>query len=157
VGGISVAAALIVIALCASGLAILRTVDAFRDDAANAREDRHLHDSACLELEDRLNRLVPPGATTTPQTRAAAVRNENAATRVYVNRLSNQRVSDGWRELLDARTSYAEALDAQAKARTAAFYVAPAPRDGVLLADQLAQWSPDACAGSIRRLAAPDL
>lgn len=157
VAGISVAAALIVIALCAGGLAILRTVDGFQDDATDAREDRRLRDSACLELEDRLNRLVPPGATTTPQTRAAAVRNENAATRIYVGRLGEQRVSDGWRELLDARTSFAEALDAQTRSRTAAFYVAPVPRDGESLADQLARWSPEACAGPIRRLAAPDL
>jgi hypothetical protein len=157
IAGISLAAAIVVIALCAGGLAALRAVTGFRDDAADSRDDRRLRDSACLELEDRLNRLVPPGATTTPQTRAVAVRNENAAARIYVGRLGDQRVADGWRELLDARTSYAEALDAQAKSRTAAFYVAPVPRDGVSLADQLARWSPDACAGPIRRLAAPDL
>ncbi|MGW4941475.1 hypothetical protein ACWEOZ_07790 [Actinoplanes sp. NPDC004185] len=157
VAGISVAAAVIVIVLCAGGLAVLRAVSGFRDDAADAREDRRLRDSACLELEDRLNRLVPPGATTTPQARAVAVRDENAATRIYVGRLGDQRVSDGWRELLDARTAFAEALDAQVKSRTPAFFVAPAPRDGVSSADQLARWSPAACAGPIRRLAAPDL
>jgi len=85
------------------------------------------------------------------------VRDENAASRIYVGRLDDQRVSDGWRELLDARTSFAEALDAQAKSRTTAFFVAPAPRGGVSLTDQLARWSPPACAGPIRRLAAPDL
>jgi hypothetical protein len=157
VAGIAAAAALIVIALCAGGLAVLRAVSGFRDDAADAREDRRLRDGACLELEGRLNRLVPPGATTTPQARAVAVRDENAATRIYVGRLDDQRVEDGWRELLDARTAFAEALDAQAKSRTPAFFVAPAPRDGVALADQLARWSPAACAGPIRRLAAPDL
>jgi hypothetical protein len=157
VAGISVAAALVVIALCAGGLAVLRAITGFRDDAADAREDRAQRDTACLELETRLNRLVPPGATTTPQTRAIAVRDENAATRIYVGRLDVQRVSDGWRELLDARTSYAEALEAQVKSRTPAFYVAPAARDGVAITDQLARWSPDACAGSIRRLGAPEL
>jgi hypothetical protein len=157
VAGIAVAAAVVVIALCAGGLAVLRAVSGFQDDAADAREDRRLRDGACLELEDRLNRLVPPGATTTPQARAVAVRDENAATRIYVGRLGDQRVGDGWRELLDARTAFAEALDAQAKSRTPAFFVAPAPRDGVSLADQLARWSPAACAGPIRRLAAPDL
>ena len=157
VAGVAVAAAVVVIGLCAGGLAVLRAVSGFRDDAAGAREDRRLRDSACLELEGRLNRLVPPGATTTPQARAVAVRDENAASRIYVGRLDDQRVSDGWRELLDARTSFAEALDAQAKSRTTAFFVAPAPRDGVSLADQLARWSPPACAGPIRRLAAPDL
>ena len=157
VAGIAVAAALVVIALCAGGLAVLRAVSGFQDDAAEAREDRRLRDGACLELEGRLNRLVPPGATTTPQARAVAVRDENAATRIYVGRLGDQRSSDGWRELLDARTAFAEALDAQAKSRTPAFFVAPAPRDGVALTDQLARWSPAACAGPIRRLAAPDL
>jgi hypothetical protein len=143
VAGIAVAAAVIVIALCAGGLAVLRAVSGFRDDAA--------------DLEGRLNRLVPPGATTTPQARAVAVRDENAATRIYVGRLDDQRVGDSWRELLDARTAFAEALDAQVKSRTPAFFVAPAPRDGVSLADQLTRWSPSACAGPIRRLAAPDL
>ncbi|MEU8612035.1 hypothetical protein AB0C29_29020, partial [Actinoplanes sp. NPDC048791] len=157
VAGISVAAAVIVIVLCAGGLAVLRAVSGFRDDAADAREDRRLRDGACLELEDRLNRLVPPGATATPQARAVAVRDENAATRIYVGRLDDQRVEDSWRELLDARTAFAEALDAQVKSRTPAFFVAPAPRDGVSLTDQLARWSPAACAGPIRRLAAPDL
>jgi hypothetical protein len=157
VAGIAVAAAVIVIALCAGGLAVLRAVSGFRDDAADAREDRRLRDGACLELEGRLNRLVPPGATTTPQARAVAVRDENAATRIYVGRLDDQRVGDSWRELLDARTAFAEALDAQVKSRTPAFFVAPAPRDGVSLADQLTRWSPSACAGPIRRLAAPDL
>jgi hypothetical protein len=147
----------VVIALCAGGLAVLRAVSGFQDDAADARDDRRLRDGACLELENRLNHLIPPGATGTPQARAVAIRDENAATRIYVGRLAEQRVSDGWRELLDARTSFAEALDAQAKTRTTAFYVAPAPRDEVSLADQLVRWSPAACAGPIRRLAVPDL
>ena len=153
--GISVGAALVVIALCAAGLAVLRAF--FRDEAVDTRPDLRLRDTACLELETRLNRLVPPGATTSPRARATAVRDENAATRIYVSRLHDQRVSDGWRELLDSRTAYAEALDAQVKSRTPAFYVAPAPRDGVSLADQIARWSPGACAGPIHRLAAPDL
>jgi hypothetical protein len=157
VAGISVGAALVVIAICAGGLTVLRAFSGFRTNAADAREDRRLRDAACLELEDRLNRLVPPGATATPQARAVTIRNENGATRIYVGRLDNQRVSDGWRELLDARTSYAEDLDAQVKSRTPAFYVAPAPRDGISLAEQLTRWSPPACAGPIRRLAVPDL
>jgi hypothetical protein len=154
VAGIALAAALVVIALCATGLAVLR---AFRHDAAADRHEPRLRDTACLELETRLNRLTPPGATTGPQRRAVAVRDENAAARIYVGRLDDQRTSDGWRELLDARTAFAEALDAQVKSRTPAFYVAPAPRGRVSLADQLARWSPAACAGPIRRLAAPDL
>jgi hypothetical protein len=157
VAGIVVAAALVVVALCAGGLAVISAISGFRDDAADAREERRLHDAACITLETRLNRLTPPGATTSPQSRAVAIRDENAATRIYVGQLQDQRTGDGWRQLLDARTAFAEALDAQAKSRTPAFYVAPASRDGVAVTDQLAQWSPASCAGSIRRLAAPDL
>ncbi|PRY28237.1 hypothetical protein [Pseudosporangium ferrugineum] len=128
-----------------------------RDDHADAREDRRLRDAACLELEQRLNRLVPPGATTTPQGRAVAVRDENAATRIYVNQVGDDRAVDGWRQLLDARTSYAEALDAQVKSRTPAFFVAPRTGDGRAVTDELDRFSPAPCAGPIRRLATPDL
>jgi hypothetical protein len=122
VAGIALAAALVVIAICATGLTVLR---AFQHDAAADRDEPRLRDTACVELETRLNRLVPPGATTGPQGRAVAVRDENAATRIYVGRLGDQRVSDGWRELLDARTAFAEALDAQVKSRTPAFLWPP--------------------------------
>jgi hypothetical protein len=157
VAGIVVAAALVVVALCAGGLAVISAVSGFRDDAADAREDRRLRDADCIALEARLNRLVPPGATTSPQGRAVAIRDENAATRIYVGQLQDQRISDGWRQLLDARTAFAEALDAQARSRTPAFYVAPAGSDRVAVTDQLIRWSPAPCSGSIRRLAAPDL
>jgi hypothetical protein len=48
-------------------------------------------------------------------------------------------------------------LDAQAKTRTPAFFVAPRTADGRAVTDELADRSPAACAGPIRRLAAPDL
>jgi thioesterase domain-containing protein len=157
VAGIAVAAALVAIALCAGVLGVVSAVSGARDRAADAREDRRQQDTACLELERRLNHLTPPGATATPQARATAIRDENAAVRIYVAATSDTREQDAWRQLLDARTAYAEALEQQAKARTPAFFVAPKTSDGSAVSDQLAQWSPASCAGLIRRLAAPDL
>ncbi|MET0494135.1 MAG: hypothetical protein ABW000_13500 [Actinoplanes sp.] len=158
IGGIVAGAALIVIALCGGGLAVIAAVSGFRDGAADAREGRQLRDSACIALETRLNRLTPPGATLTPQARAVAVRDENAAARIYVTQGGGgERTADNWRQLIDARAAFADALDAQAKTRTPAFYVAPAAGDGRAVTDQLARQSPAACAGAIRRLAAPDL
>ncbi|MEU4213859.1 hypothetical protein [Actinoplanes sp. NPDC026623] len=157
IAGISVGAALIVIATCTGGLAVINAVSDLRDAADDARERQRLRDSACVALETRLNRLVPPGATTTPRARAVAVRNENAATRIYVVQLQDEQAGDGWRQLLDARTAFAEGLEAQAKSRTPAFYVAPESADKVSVSEQLIRWSPAPCAGAIRRLATPDL
>jgi hypothetical protein len=157
IAGISIGAALVVIASCTGGFAVVNAVSDFRDNAADARERQRLRDAACVGLETRLNRLVPPGATATPQARAVAVRNENAATRIYVVQLEDQRASDGWRQLLDARTAFAEGLEAQAKSRAPAFYVAPEGHDKVSVAEELIRWSPAPCAGAIRRLATPDL
>jgi hypothetical protein len=154
---IAVGAAIVVIALCAGALGIISAVDGFRDRSDDARETRALRDTACLELEQRLNRLTPPGATGGPQTRSIAVQSENAAVRIYVNEIHSQRDQDGWRQVLDARTAYAEALAQQAKSRTPAFYVAPRAGDGRAVTDELIRWSPEPCGGPIRRLAAPDL
>jgi len=155
--GISVAAAVIVIGLCAGALGIASAIGGFRDRAADAREIRQQRGTACLELEQRLNRLTPPGAATTPQARAKAVRDENTAVRIYVQQNRSGRDQDAWRQLLDARTAYAESLDQQVKSRSPAFYVAPRTGDGSAVADRLVHWSPASCAGAIRRLATPDL
>ena len=128
-----------------------------RSDAADVRESRRLREADCLELETRLNRLIPPGATTTPAARATAIQDENAAVRIYLTRTHSQRDADAWRQVVDARTAYAESLQQQAKTRTPAFFVAPRTSDGRAVADQLARWSAAPCAGAIRRLAAPDL
>jgi hypothetical protein len=154
---VSVGAALVVIALCAGALGVISAVHRVRDDAADARESRRLRNADCLELETRLNHLTPPGAATSPAARATAIQDENAAVRIYIMRIGNQRDGDAWRQLVDARTTYAESLQQQAKARTPAFYVAPRTGDGIAVADQLDRWSPAPCAGPIRRLAAPDL
>jgi hypothetical protein len=157
VAGISAGAALIVIALCAGTFAVVSTIDGFHDRSSEAREARKLRDGECLGLEQRLNRLVPPGATTTPQARAVAIRDENSAVRIYISQMRDPGDQDGWRQLLDARTAYAEALDLQAKSRTPAFYVPPRAPDGVAVTDELVDWSPEPCAGPVRRLAVPDL
>jgi hypothetical protein len=157
VAGIVVGAAVIVIALCAGLLAVVSGIDGVRDRAGDAREARRLRDEDCRQLEQRLNRLVPPGATTGPAARATAVRDENSAVRIYLGLLDRQRDEDAWRQLLDARTVYADALDRQVKVRTPAFYVSPRTADGVVVTDELERWSPAACAGPIHRLAVPEL
>ena len=157
VAGTAAAATLVVVALCAGLIGVVSAVTDLRDRTADARRDRRQQDTACLELEQRLNRLIPPGATTTPSARATAIRNENAAVRIYVGTAPGTREQDGWRQLLDARTAYAEALDQEAKARTPAFFVAPRAADGSAVVDELARWSPASCSGAIRRLAAPHL
>jgi len=155
--GIAVAAGVVVVALCAGALSVVSAVNGVRDRAADARQARALRENDCLDLEKRLNRLIPPGATTTPAARATAIRDENAAVRIYVGQLNTQRDEDAWRQLLDARTVFADALDRQAKSRTPAFFVAPRTDNGSAVADELVQWSPAPCAGAIRRLAAPEL
>lgn len=155
--GIAAGAALIVVALCAGTVALFSAVSGFQDSTDEIRATQELRDGGCLRLEQRLNRLVPPGSATTPPARALAVRDENAAVRIYVDELRDDRSQDGWRQLLDARTTYAEALDVQAKSRTPAFYVPPRAPDGVAVTDLLVDRSPPSCAGAIRRLAVPDL
>jgi hypothetical protein len=157
VAGISVAAAVVILAICAGALSIVSAINDARDRAAEARDARAVRVTDCLDLERRLNRLIPPGSSTAPAARATAIRDENSAVRIYVGQLDNQRDEDGWRQLLDARTVFADALDRQAKSRTPAFYVAPRTTDGQAVTDELQQWSPAQCAGSIRRLAAPEL
>ncbi|XVV11962.1 hypothetical protein ACQP2X_45295 [Actinoplanes sp. CA-131856] len=157
VAGISLGAAIVVIAICVGALAVVDAVDGVRDQASDAREVRQSRDDRCLDLERRLNKLVPPGATAGPTARATAVRNENAAVRIFVGEVPSAEDQDDWRQLLDARAVFADALDRQSKTSAPAFYVAPRNADGEPVADDLVESSPAGCAGSIRRLAAPDL
>ena len=158
VAAISAGAALVVVALCAGTVGVVTAFTGFRDRTDVVREDRRTRVDDCLSLEQRLNKLTPPGATANPAARAVAVRDENAAVRIYVGQLGTDRGGlDGWRELLDARTAYAEALDVQAESRAPAFFVAPRAADGGAVTEQMIRRSPDTCAGSIRRLATPDL
>ncbi len=163
VTGVSVGAALLVLAVCAGLLAAVSALGGFSDEARDDRQENRLRNAACLELETRLNRVAPPGSAANPAGRAAAVRNENAALRPYLAELQARSRPDddaglpGWRQLLDARTAYAEALDRQIASRTPAFFVAPRAAGGVAVSDQLIGRSPAGCAGPIRRLAVPDL
>lgn len=157
IAGIAAGAAVVVIALCAGTLSVISAVDGFRDRADDRQEVQQQRDAGCLSLEQRLNRLVPPGAAGSPAARAVAVRDENAAVRIYIDELRDRRDQDGWRQLLDARTAYAEALDVQVKSKTPAFYVPPRAADGAAVSDLLIGRSPAACAGAVRRLAVPDL
>ncbi|WP_433297919.1 hypothetical protein ACQP2F_42165 [Actinoplanes sp. CA-030573] len=157
VAAVCVGAAIVVIALCAGALSVVNRIDGVRDRVAVARDSRQVRDTNCLDLERRLNKLIPPGSTATPSGRATAIRDENAALRIYVDQLDTQRDEDAWRQLVDARTVYADALDRQAKSRTPAFFVAPRTDDGRAVSDELTDLSPASCAGPIRRLAAPEL
>lgn len=157
VAAIATAAALVAAALCAGTVGIVSAVSERRDRISDLRTDHRLRGADCLDLEQRLNRLVPPGAATTPQAKASAIRAENEALGIYLNQIRGSRGQNGWRRLLDARTAYAGALDLQARSRKPAFYVAPRTADGRTVADQLLRRFPAACAGPVRRLSAPDL
>lgn len=148
---------MVLLGLCAGGLAVGSAVSGIRENAAGAREARELRDQACLELETRLNRLVPPGAEIDPQARAQAVRDENVALRIYLEQVGDEETLDGWRQLVDARTQFADALDGEQADRTPAFFVAPRTDSGDATTDSLLRRSPAACSGAIRRLSSPDL
>ncbi|GAA0541650.1 hypothetical protein GCM10010172_23790 [Paractinoplanes ferrugineus] len=155
--GIAVAAGIVVVALCAGTLSVVSAIRGVKERASDAREVRERRATDCLRLEQRLNRLTPPGSTPGPAARATAIRDENAALRIYLDELDSQRDQDAWRQLLDARTVFADALDKQARSRTPAFYVEPRTAAGLAVSDELARWSPAPCAGAVRRLAAPEL
>ncbi|GAA1840030.1 hypothetical protein GCM10009687_01280 [Asanoa iriomotensis] len=149
IGGVAAAAVLLVVAAC--GAAVVGVVRIA--DAADAGVRRA---GACEALEVRLNRLAPPGSTSGPRERAVAIRNENEAIRPFLDELrgddDDDRLARRWTELVNARTTYADALDRQARNGAPAFFVAP-DRGGV---QRLAGRHHD-CAASIRRLSAPDL
>jgi hypothetical protein len=166
IAGVAVGAALLVLALCGGLAAVVAGIDRERDDHHDNRRLSASGETTCLELERRLNRVAPPGAAPDAARRATAIRDENAALRPYLTdatvsapgpRGGDMQRMARWQQLLDARTTYAEALDRQASARTPAFFQPPRSPQGVAVADHLLSSSPAACAGAIRRLAAPDL
>lgn len=139
-------------------------------EADQARDGHARTDAACLDLEKRLNRLMPPGAAGNPGQRAAAIRDENAAVRPFLSEIDGLRGvrhadpdgddrgwTDNWRQLVDARAAYADALDRQVTNGEPAFFLAPQTRRGTPALEQLQRAAPQSCAGTIRRLAAPDL
>ncbi|GAA4451076.1 hypothetical protein [Phytohabitans houttuyneae] len=158
--------AVLVIAVCATGIALISAIDGLADRAEDNERGVARTDTACTELERRLNRLVPPGATENPQARATAIRNENAAVRPFLaelDQLPGDRREhrrdwlDAWSTLVEARAAYAGALDRQVGGGEPAFFVPPQGQRGKPVVERLVDAGPDSCDGSVRRLAAPDL
>jgi hypothetical protein len=174
IGGVIAAAVVVIVLGCLAAAVVLRSSVRLADrvDDNEARHERLTE--ACVELETRLNRLAPPGSTGgDPRRRADAIRDENAAVRPLLAELDemtadredrefprDRRRDDwagAWRQLIEARTAYADALDRQSAAGEPAFYVAPrSVRDGSVVSE-LERHGPHTCGGSIRRLAGPDL
>ncbi|MDG4784590.1 hypothetical protein O7626_01340 [Micromonospora sp. WMMD1102] len=181
-------AAVLVLLVCGCLGAFAAGLGRFAREADRDRTAQTRADSACRDLERRLNRLTPPGATGSPGERAAAIRDENAAVRPFLSEVERLRgwwggdreddQDDGdpdygdpdddsgdrgrpgrgesWQRLVDARTSYADALDRQVTHGDPAFFLAPRDAAGRPLVDRL-QRGPQECAAAARRLAAPDL
>jgi hypothetical protein len=170
IGG-AIAAAVLVLLVCGGVGALAAGFGRLARDAGDAREGHARADAACLELEKRLNRLAPPGAATNPGQRAAAIRDENAAVRPFLAEVEQLRGrwrdadaddpgrrswTEDWRQLVDARSAYADALDRQVTKGEPAFFIAPQDRRGRPVLTEL-RHAPESCAGVVRRLAAPDL
>ncbi|MDP9797704.1 hypothetical protein J2S43_006216 [Catenuloplanes nepalensis] len=167
------ALALILLLICggliAAAAAVRGAVDRARHDRAVEAETLGDVDAACLDLEQRLNRLTPPGATNGPATRAKAIRDENVAARPFLlelDRLRSDRPDDshveqswpdGWRQVIEARATYADALDRVAGGGDPAFYLTPRDEDADPVLDELIADGPAACAGALRRLGDPSL
>lgn len=169
--------AVIVVLVCGAFVAVTAAfrgaVDETRQDRAVEAEARTDVEAACLDLEQRLNRLVPPGATTGPAARAKAIRDENVAARPFLLELERLRTArdgdplgedylaqawpDGWRQVIEARSVYADALDRAATGGEPAFYLAPRDEDADPVADRLIADGPDGCDGTLRRLTDPSL
>ncbi|MDG4833242.1 hypothetical protein O7627_28630 [Solwaraspora sp. WMMD1047] len=167
-------AAVVVLVVCTGFGALAAGVGRLVRHADDAKQAQSRAEAACLALERRLNRLAPPGSAGDPGRRAAAIRDENAAVQPFLSEVDQLRGhwlddeddgdrigtgrgwADGWRELVNARTSYADALDRQVTNGEPAFFIAPQDRRGRPLLDRLER-GPHECAGPARRLAAPDL
>jgi hypothetical protein len=162
--GAIIAGVVVLVLLACGGIALIGA--GFRHAVRSAEDhdrDKQRVRAACVELERRLNRLAPPGSTRDQKSRAAAVRAENAAVRPYQDELDSgsdrgwrDRWAGQWRQLVDGRAAYADALDRAAAGGEPAFYLPPQTNEGRSVAERLER-GPDQCAASVRRLAAPDL
>lgn len=178
VAGVAVLVVLVCAVLGAAAVGVGRAISAAQH-AADARDRVAI---ACLALEQRLNRLAPPGAATSPGRRAAAIRDENAAVQPFLDEIEALRDgrsdldeddaaeddadrdadtgwrgwADRWRKLVAARASFADALDRQVTSGAPAFFIAPRDAAGRPVLHQLERGA-ESCAGAARRLAAPDL
>jgi hypothetical protein len=171
--GIGVAVVLNLMA-CAGFGALALGIGRLVREAGQTRQAHARRDVACLELEQRLNRLVPPGAATTPARRAAAIRDENVAVQPFLSEIDQlpgwhgmrdgddgnsgepTGWTDSWHRLVDARAAYADALDRQVSNGQPAFFLAPKDQRGRPVLDELRR-EPQSCVGVERRLSAPDL
>ncbi|MEQ4303258.1 hypothetical protein ABNF97_18030 [Plantactinospora sp. B6F1] len=168
-------AAVLVLLVCGCLGAFAAGLDRLARDSDREQTAQTRGQDACRELEKRLNRLTPPGATASPGERAAAIRDENAAVRPFLSEIERLRGRWGdddrdgdsdddrrdsragsWQRLVDARASYADALDRQVTNGEPAFFVAPRGPGGRPVVDRL-QRGPEECAAAARRLGAPDL
>lgn len=165
-------AAVLVLLVCGCLGAAVAGLGRFARESDRERTAQARAESACRDLEKRLNRLTPPGATSSPGQRAAAIRDENAALQPFLSEIERLRGwwehddgddgDDGdsrgaaWRQLVDSRTSYADALDRQVTNGDPAFFIAPQDRDGRPVLERLERGS-ESCGAAARRLAAPDL
>lgn len=169
--GVAGAVILVIFLGCmTAGLVVRSGLEWITDSGQDDRNGTRLQQS-CLELEERLNRLAPPGATGgDPRRRADAIRDENAAVRPLLDELAamdadhkqdrdedRERWAADWRRLVAARGTYADGLDRRAAGGEPAFFLDPLNRDGDPVADELADDGPATCAGPLHRLAAPDL
>jgi hypothetical protein len=160
--GAVVVAVVVVIGACAGiGIGAVRVIDTVGDGGHRLLRV----DDACQALEVRLNRVAPPGAASDPRERATAIRDENAAIKPFLDEITagrrdndrdDDRLLGEWTQLVDARTTYADALDRQASTGAPAFFVAPRNDRGNAVVERLEDRHDD-CAASVRRLAAPDL
>lgn len=168
--GVAAAAVLLAVLACLIGGSIIRAGWGLADDADDRDRHRGRLDQACEALDTRLNRLVPPGATGgDPRRRADAVRDENSALRPLLAELEeltggerdgarrHREWASSWRQLVEARATYADALERQATAGEPAFFVAPRAAGGDTIVEALTRKAPRSCDGAIRRLAQPDL
>ncbi|MBE1487064.1 hypothetical protein [Plantactinospora soyae] len=171
VGGGIAGAAVLVLLVCGCLGAAAAGLGRFAREADLERTAQSRAESACRDLEKRLNRLNPPGAAANPGQRAAAIRDENAAVQPFLSEIERLRGwwsededdddrrdgrGESWRELVDARSSYADALDRQVTNGDPAFFIAPQDHAGRPVLDRLER-GPDSCGAAARRLAAPDL
>lgn len=161
VAGLLGSGVLLVVACLVIGYAVWRV-----GSAATARsESGERLTEACGQLEQRLNRLVPPGATRTPSERATTIEDENAAVAPLIAELRElpkqahgyRSLSRDWEALLSARSRYADDLDRSHRTGRPAFFVMKRDKEGVDPVRRIIQQSPERCQGAVRRLAAPDL
>lgn len=172
---------MLIVLVCAGFGAVAAGVSRLLRDSDREHDAQARVETACLALERRLNRLAPPGAASSPGERAAAIRDENAAIRPFLSEVEAvpgwrpgdddeddedgdgprgrrgwPNWTDSWRALVDARTSYADALDRQVTNGEPAFFIAPRDEAGRPVLPRLER-GPEPCAAAARRLAAPDL